>query len=178
MTFIQQPPRDGKPRAPSKKRNRLPQGLRFDVFRRDNFTCIYCGGQSPQVTLECDHKTPASKGGTDTLDNLVTSCFDCNRGKGTKEVECDAPISTSGDPLRGRFGHSIVDGQIFWQFQVKGAVGDSYALQLYSWLDGCPTIIQMVKTTDLLGSGFRLYATERDWLRTAEDEMRRRRLEA
>lgn len=56
--------------------------LRFEVFNRDNFTCRYCGRKTPEVILELDHVIPLSKGGTDDLDNLITSCFECNRGKG------------------------------------------------------------------------------------------------
>lgn len=56
--------------------------LRFEVFKRDNFTCRYCGRKTPQVVLEVDHVIPVAKGGTDELDNLVTSCWECNRGKG------------------------------------------------------------------------------------------------
>lgn len=29
----------------------------------------------------CDHVTPVSKGGDDSLDNLVAACFECNRAK-------------------------------------------------------------------------------------------------
>lgn len=66
------------------KRTPISKGLRWKVFVRDNFTCQYCG-RTPKkhgVTLEIDHKIPVSKGGTNELDNLVTSCSDCNRGKG------------------------------------------------------------------------------------------------
>jgi len=31
--------------------------------------------------LEVDHIQPSSKGGSGDINNLVTSCFDCNRGK-------------------------------------------------------------------------------------------------
>jgi len=54
---------------------------RFEVFKRDQFTCRYCGRQSPEVVLEVDHITPVSRGGTDDAINLVTSCWECNRGK-------------------------------------------------------------------------------------------------
>ena len=56
--------------------------LRFEVFKRDNFTCQYCGRKTPEVILELEHVIPLSKGGTDEFDNLTTSCFECNRGKG------------------------------------------------------------------------------------------------
>jgi hypothetical protein len=55
--------------------------LRFDVFKRDGFTCQYCGRNPPAVVLEVDHVHPKAKGGRDQIDNLLTACFDCNRGK-------------------------------------------------------------------------------------------------
>lgn len=54
---------------------------RFEVFKRDEFTCRYCGKKSPEVVLEVDHITPVCEGGTDDTINLATSCWDCNRGK-------------------------------------------------------------------------------------------------
>lgn len=56
--------------------------LRFDVFKRDDFTCRYCGQKTPKVILECDHIIPRAEGGTDEIENLVTACWACNRGKG------------------------------------------------------------------------------------------------
>jgi hypothetical protein len=54
---------------------------RFEVFKRDAFTCQYCGRKPPDVTLHVDHVVPSSKGGADGMENLVTSCATCNLGK-------------------------------------------------------------------------------------------------
>jgi len=56
--------------------------LRFAIFKRDNFTCQYCGRKSPNVILEIDHIYPKSKGGEDKIENYITACHDCNLGKG------------------------------------------------------------------------------------------------
>ena len=49
--------------------------------------CVFCG-RSPAmdkgVVLHIDHKMPFSKGGTTSLDNLQTLCYECNLGKGNK----------------------------------------------------------------------------------------------
>jgi hypothetical protein len=60
--------------------------LRFEVFKRDGFTCQYCGANPPMVILEVDHIIPVSKDGSDDIDNLLTSCFDCNRGKSNRDL--------------------------------------------------------------------------------------------
>ncbi|WP_391540633.1 HNH endonuclease [Lonepinella koalarum] len=53
--------------------------MRF--FKRDGFKCQYCGKSAPDVVLHVDHINPVSKGGSDDLMNLITSCSDCNLGK-------------------------------------------------------------------------------------------------
>jgi len=63
------------------KRKALTKKIRFEVFKRDHFTCQYCGNVPPTVILEVDHINPVSNGGDNNIDNLATSCFDCNRGK-------------------------------------------------------------------------------------------------
>lgn len=64
-------------------RSPISKKLRFDVFKRDGFVCLYCGAHpSETVLLEVDHIHPVAEGGTDDFENLVTACFDCNRGKG------------------------------------------------------------------------------------------------
>ncbi len=59
----------------------LSKRTRFAVFKRDLFKCQYCGATPPDVVLEVDHIEPRSEGGSDDEGNLVTACFDCNRGK-------------------------------------------------------------------------------------------------
>lgn len=65
---------------------------RFKVFDRDDFKCRYCG-RTPDdgITLEVDHIKPRSKGGGDEVENLATSCFDCNRGKSDKDLGSAMP---------------------------------------------------------------------------------------
>jgi hypothetical protein len=69
----------------------IGKGLRFDIFARDGFVCQYCGQRPPDVVLELDHIHPRSKDGTDDPINLITSCFDCNRGKSAKIISQVAP---------------------------------------------------------------------------------------
>lgn len=68
------------------KRTQLTKSVRFEVFKRDSFTCAYCGNHPPAVVLEVDHINPVKSGGDNSIDNLITSCFDCNRGKGCREL--------------------------------------------------------------------------------------------
>lgn len=74
------------------ERTPIGKKLRFEVFKRDGFMCQYCGQHPPQTILEIDHIHPVSKGGTNDIDNLMTSCQPCNRGKGANDLEV-APLS-------------------------------------------------------------------------------------
>lgn len=63
---------------------------RFEVLRRDDHTCQYCGAKAPDVTLHIDHVMPVSLGGDDKPGNLVTACKDCNSGKAS--ITPDSPL--------------------------------------------------------------------------------------
>ena len=71
---------------------KVPPSVRFYVMNRDGFRCRYCGVM-PDDGIHIDHIVPRSKGGANHPSNLVTSCIDCNLGKGnglTRDVghEC------------------------------------------------------------------------------------------
>lgn len=65
----------------SRRRQTLSPRTRFEVLKRDNFTCRYCGRRAPEVVLHCDHIVAFIRGGDDAASNLVTACEDCNMGK-------------------------------------------------------------------------------------------------
>jgi 5-methylcytosine-specific restriction enzyme A len=64
----------------------IPLSVRVDILNRDNYKCVFCGRNADRVTLEIDHIIPFSQGGSNKIDNLQTLCFDCNRGKGAREL--------------------------------------------------------------------------------------------
>lgn len=59
----------------TEERAPIDRELRLEVYRRDNFCCVWCGSGS---RLELDHIAPWSAGGADSFDNLRTLCHDCN----------------------------------------------------------------------------------------------------
>lgn len=74
------------------ERKQLSKKTRFDVFKRDGFGCQYCGRTPPTVILHVDHIDPVKNGGRNNKDNLVTSCRECNLGKGARLLT-DIPAS-------------------------------------------------------------------------------------
>ena len=62
-----------------------------DTAHHKLFTCdesgTHCGRRSDVIPLHLDHLIPVSRGGTNDDDNLITSCRDCNLGKGSRRIE-------------------------------------------------------------------------------------------
>ena len=61
--------------------------LRFEVFKRDKFTCQYCGAKAPDAVLHVDHIRPVADGGSSDILNLVAACEGCNAGKGARLLD-------------------------------------------------------------------------------------------
>lgn len=55
-----------------------------NIFKRDNYTCAYCGRYRD---LTVDHIHPKSKGGKDNWENLISACMKCNSRKGDRTPE-------------------------------------------------------------------------------------------
>lgn len=74
--------------------------LRYEILRRDSYTCRYCGRSAPEVPLRVDHVTPVALGGGDEPTNLATSCHDCNSGKSSASPDATLVADVSDDALR------------------------------------------------------------------------------
>jgi 5-methylcytosine-specific restriction endonuclease McrA len=65
--------------------DRLPSAAvsfsRRNLFKRDHWTCQYCGVQPGADELTIDHVVPRSQGGTSTWENCVLACITCNKRK-------------------------------------------------------------------------------------------------
>ncbi|MFK7925041.1 MAG: HNH endonuclease [Bacteroidia bacterium] len=69
---------------------------RENIFRRDGYTCVYCGSK---YELTLDHLIPSSKGGRTTWDNLLTACRECNALKGDRHFE-EVGLELNSKPFR------------------------------------------------------------------------------
>ena len=58
---------------------------RREVFRRDNYTCQYCGRHD--ISLTVDHILPKHLGGKHVWNNVVAACPACNHRKGGRQLE-------------------------------------------------------------------------------------------
>lgn len=86
----------------------ISRRLRFEILRRDNYTCRYCGASptsSSDVVLEVDHVIPTTLGGNDDPRNLTVACADCNAGKSS--VPADAPLVDDVDATAMLFAKAV-----------------------------------------------------------------------
>lgn len=81
------------------KRKAISKRVRFEVFKRDAFTCQYCGAHPPGALLHIDHIEAVANGGLNDIDNLITACEPCNLGKGARPLNV-APESLSDKAAR------------------------------------------------------------------------------
>lgn len=94
----------------------LSKRLRFEVFKRDKFTCQYCGRKAPDVILHADHAHPRAEGGEDDILNLVTSCVECNLGKADKLLADDSVVALQRDQLASlEERREQIDMMLEWQ---------------------------------------------------------------
>ncbi len=80
-------------------RQSMSPKLRFEVFKRDKFTCQYCGAKAPDVLLQVDHLHPVAEGGGNDILNLITSCQSCNGGKGAVPLSDTTALNRQRDAL-------------------------------------------------------------------------------
>lgn len=86
--------------------------VRFEVLRRDNHTCRYCGGTAPDATLTVDHVVPVSLGGSDDPTNLVAACHDCNSGKASSGPNEPIVADVAQDALRWRKAMEVANEMV------------------------------------------------------------------
>lgn len=63
-----------------KSQRNIDGTISWKVFRRDKYSCRYCG--IDHVPLTVDHIITWETGGATHVDNLLTSCKKCNRTRG------------------------------------------------------------------------------------------------
>ncbi|MGW1102763.1 HNH endonuclease [Streptomyces sp. NPDC002540] len=107
--------------------------LRYEILRRDNHTCRYCGATAPDAPLRVDHVTPVALGGTDTPDNLVASCEPCNSGKSSATVDAAVVAGVSDDALRWADAMKQAATELSEQNQPKLDYRNAFEAEWNSW---------------------------------------------
>jgi 5-methylcytosine-specific restriction endonuclease McrA len=72
---------------------------RRNIFKRDHFSCQYCGVQPGTHELTIDHVHPRSRGGGSSWENCVLACVNCNKRKADRTPE-EAHMRLKKKPVR------------------------------------------------------------------------------
>lgn len=81
---------------------RKKQWVRRQLGSRHGWACHYCKRKGDEQSLTLDHLVPRSRGGDDTLANLVLACEKCNLDKAAltaaeyQTINAGGAISKSG----------------------------------------------------------------------------------
>lgn len=103
------------------KRKSIGKKLRFEVMKRDSFSCQYCGAKAPDVLLHIDHIAPVAKGGDNDILNLITACSSCNLGKGSRELSDASAVAKKADQLADlQARREQIEMMVEWQTGLAG----------------------------------------------------------
>jgi len=103
---------------------------RRNLFKRDRYTCQYCGAQPGPEELTIDHVTPRSRGGASEWENCVLACVECNRKKADRTL-AEVGLRLRHTPRRPRwnpiFAHADVRirswkkfvSEAYWEVTLK-----------------------------------------------------------
>ncbi|MBI2849819.1 MAG: HNH endonuclease [Chloroflexi bacterium] len=72
---------------------------RLEIFKRDHYTCQYCGKETSHLTL--DHVMPRYRHGAHTWENIVSACVPCNRRKAGRTPQ-EANMKLKHEPVKPR----------------------------------------------------------------------------
>ena len=67
---------------PTRTRKKCPEKMKRELYKAQGGKCMYCGRKLGLDLMDCDHKNPMAKGGSDLKRNYQVLCRTCNTRKG------------------------------------------------------------------------------------------------
>lgn len=110
--------------------------LRFEILRRDNHACRYCGRSAPDVELTVDHVVPVALGGSDDPSNLVAACRDCNAGKSSVPADANVVDDVAQDALRWARAMEQAAAERAADHARAEELHGQFGIEWESWTDG------------------------------------------
>lgn len=112
--------------------------LRYEVLRRDNHSCRYCGRGAPEAKLTVDHVVPIALGGSDDPANLVAACVDCNAGKSASNPDAAIVTDVAQDALRWAEAIKHIAQQADEARELRAQQMDAFDIAWCRWILDCP----------------------------------------
>ena len=123
-------------------RKSIGKKLRFEVFKRDSFTCQYCGESAPNVVLQIDHIEPVVSGGSNDIINLVTACTSCNAGKGGRRLNDSSVVEKQREQLRSlQERKEQLEMMMQWHKSLKAVAADAATMAASHWAELAPGFV-------------------------------------
>lgn len=123
---------------------------RFEVLRRDDFTCRYCRSKDDELTV--DHVVPVALGGSDAPDNLVAACRSCNAGKSSIAPDAAFVEDVAKDALR--WARAIAE--VVEKINDESADRDQYLEYVHNqWVATAPVYAKLPADWELTAWSFR-----------------------
>ncbi len=114
--------------------DRLPKASvtfsRRNIFKRDKFTCQYCGAQPRSDELTIDHVLPRAQGGDSSWENCVLACVACNHRKADRTPAQakmrlrKVPVRPSWNPAYSRHTRRVDSwrkfiSEVYWDVELQ-----------------------------------------------------------
>lgn len=104
------------------------------MFRRDGYTCRYCGAKAPDVEITIDHVVPKVLGGSDTDPaNLLTACMPCNSGKTSSTPDAPLVAAVSEDAVRWSAALKAASARMLADINARAADREQFRGWWESW---------------------------------------------
>lgn len=114
----------------------ISKRLRYEILRRDNHTCRYCGAAAPDATLTIDHVIPTALGGSDKSDNLVAACKDCNAGKTSSNPDAPLVDEVADDAVRWSKAIAAAGAEMLAELKERDDLHQQFADAWNAWTYG------------------------------------------
>lgn len=98
---------------------------RSNIYKRDRFTCQYCGRKPGTAELTIDHVVPRSRGGVSSWTNCVVACVQCNSRKANKTPP-EAGLNLRCKPSKPAFMPRLVLARVPYKPSWEKFVSDVY----------------------------------------------------
>lgn len=123
-------------------------GIRFLIFWRDEFRCVFCGYSffEDGVRILVDHFIPQGSLGEDDSSNFLTICESCNNGKQAKILSGVAGrIAKKIEENNKRF-EALTGIQI--KFRIHHCIDDCIAIESRPPCKRCSNKLRIIKRSD------------------------------